>query len=253
MSPNQRRQPQGFADDDVRTQQYVCWSRMHAEAGQALSAIIQRKEIERRAGEGLFFWGVGNAPSIVVGALARLQQPVEVVFSIMKSRPRSADLNPSRTFVWRRYIGQDGGVRPLPPHVLVTSRADSATGPKTRHFALMCWSDRPLSIEYGRPFDPSSFLNAGGAGAPVGASQVTALLRRTSRGTSRTDYEANLRAWLVGDYWVRLADPVECSFGFDHLDVFSDETSADWLEFVRHSRLSGDHFSPSVGSQGMLL
>jgi len=252
MVPVERRQPQGFADD-ARTQEYICWSRMHAEAGQALPAIIRRKEFERRAGDGLFFWGVGNAPSVVVSALARLRKPVEVIFSIMKSRPKSADLNPSRTFVWRRYIDQDGGVRPLPPHVLVTSRANSATGPKTRHFALMCWSDRPLSIEYGRPFDPSAFLNAGGAGAPVGASQVTALLRRTSRGTGRTDYEANLRAWLVGGYWVRLADPVELSSGFDHLDVIPDGTAADWLEFARRSRLSGDKSSQPLASQGTLL
>ena len=37
--------------------------RMQAEAGQRLETIIARKEIERQAGEGLFLWGVGSAPS----------------------------------------------------------------------------------------------------------------------------------------------------------------------------------------------
>jgi hypothetical protein len=40
-------------------QEYVCCSRMQAEAGQALSAIVRRKEMERRAGRGQFSgaWG----------------------------------------------------------------------------------------------------------------------------------------------------------------------------------------------------
>ena len=53
--------------------EYLCWTRMQVEAGQALESIIARKEIERRAGGGLFFWGVGNAPSTAINALARLE------------------------------------------------------------------------------------------------------------------------------------------------------------------------------------
>ena len=40
----------------------VCWTRMQAESGQNIEVIIARKELERRTGGGLFFWGVGNAP-----------------------------------------------------------------------------------------------------------------------------------------------------------------------------------------------
>ena len=41
----------------------ICWTRMQSEAGEGLPKILRRKDLERRAGAGLFFWGVGNAPA----------------------------------------------------------------------------------------------------------------------------------------------------------------------------------------------
>lgn len=237
---------------NLATQEYVCWSRMQAEAGQDLSAIIRRKELERRAGSGQFLWGVGNAPAALIGALSRIKHSVEVIFSIMKSRPRRADSAPPRTVVWRRYVGHDGGLRPLPPHALVTSRADSASGPKTKHFALICYSRQRLKLQHGESFDPSAFRNASGAGASVGASQVTALLRRISASTDRTDYEVNLRAQLVGHCWVRLGDPIEWKSDFRDLDAVS-VTTDDWIKFVRHVRQSNERQSTSDLPQGMLF
>lgn len=190
---------------------YVCWSRMQAEAGQPLEIIVGRKETERRLGGGLFCWGVGNAPASAINALARMGTPVLAIFSIMKSKPKSIDTKPGRIVAWRRYFDSEGVLRPLPAHVLVTSRGDSATGPKQKHFALMCWSDQPLTLQTGLPFDPSAYRNVGGRGAPVGASQVTALLRKSSQSLNETAYEVNLRAQLAGGYWVRLADPIELS------------------------------------------
>jgi hypothetical protein len=190
-------------------EEYVCWSRMQAEAGQRLDAIIARKELERRAGDGSFLWGVGNAPAVVANVLARAHVPVRAVFSIMKSRPKVVDAAPARTVAWRRYIDAQGVDRPLPPHALVTSRGDSASGAKRIHYALMCRSNTSLALRRGEPFDPAAFRNVGGAGAPVGTSQVTALLRRVGVGADASDYEANLTAWLADGYWVRLIDPIE--------------------------------------------
>lgn len=190
-------------------EEYICWSRMQAEAGQSLEAIVARKEIERRAGRGLFLWGVGNPPAVITNVLARTNVPVRAVFSIMKSRPRMMDVAPVRTLVWRRYIDAHGVSRPLPSHALVTSRAHSAGGAKRRHYALMCRSEQPLTVRHGEQFNPSAFRNAGGTGAPVGASQVTALLRRVAEDSDDSDYEENLSAWLAESYWVRLIDPVE--------------------------------------------
>lgn len=77
--------------------EYICWARMQAEAGQGLDEIVARKERERRAGGGTFFWGVGNAPAAIVNVLARAAMPVRAIFSVMKSRPKAVDVSPSRT------------------------------------------------------------------------------------------------------------------------------------------------------------
>ena len=188
---------------------YLCWSRMQAEAGQALECIVARKELERRAGGGMFLWGVGNAPPTIVRALARIGCRVPVVFSIMKSRPKAVDVAPSRIFAWRRFLDANGIERTLPSSAIVTSRGDSPRGAKRTHYALMCYSAAPLAIERGAPFHVGAYRNAGGTGAPVGASQVTALLRRSGDQGGATDYEVSLRAWLIDSYWVRLSDPVE--------------------------------------------
>ncbi|WP_192183018.1 hypothetical protein [Mesorhizobium amorphae] len=190
--------------DDM--QDLICWTRMQSEAGQGLADIVARKEMERRAGNGVFLWGVGNAPAVSTSAYARLRVPVKVVFSIMKGRPRVADVAPRSLLVWRRYLDMYGVERELPPQALVTSRGVTEGGEKKRHYALMCRRATPLRIEQGVGFDPTAYRNVGANGGPVGASQVTALLQRVAPATSG-DYEANLTAELICSYWVRLTDP----------------------------------------------
>jgi hypothetical protein len=58
----------------------ICWTRMQSEAGQQLDAIMSRKELERRAGGGIFFWGVGNPPPRIINELARRGQLVTRCF-----------------------------------------------------------------------------------------------------------------------------------------------------------------------------
>lgn len=221
-----------FPPLDQGIEEYVCWSRMQAEAGQGLEAIVDRKEVERQAGCGLFFWGVGNPPALIAKALARANIPVRAVFSIMRSRPKSIDVAPTRTFGWRRYIDARGVVQSLPAHILVTSRADSPSGPKRSHYALMCRSDEPLALLRGQRFDPDAYRNAGGTGARVGASQVTAMLRRVGEESSETHYEENLTAWLTGGYWVRLVDPV--ALGEVSLDLVSKLAEVDVKDWSRN-------------------
>ncbi len=222
--------------DALQEDVYVCWSRMQAEAGQSLEMIIARKELERQAGGGLFMWGGGNAPSRAINPLARLRISVPVVFSTMKSKPKAADLAPSRIVVWRQYFDEHGIERPLPTGALVISRGDSAGGAKTRHYALMCYSDTPLEIEQGTPFDPSAFRNASGTGAQVGASQVTALLRQVSEPSDALDYEANIVAQLTEGYWVRLSDPLELSMkAVSQISEFAGDTE-EWLALVDRVR-----------------
>lgn len=234
-------------------EEFVCWSRMQAEAGQPLDEIVARKERERLAGGGMFCWGVGNAPALLTRALAQLHHPVAAVFSIMKGRPKAIDLSPTRTLVWRRYINADGVERPLPPHVLVTSRGESKLGPKNKHFALMCWSDKPLAIEHGIPFDPGAYRNASGTGAPVGASQVTALLKRTSTSSLASPYEANLRARLVDGYWVRLADPLELTPEGAERVAIGLGKEEDWVTFVQSIRQDSEGPDSKCIPYGLLI
>jgi hypothetical protein len=220
----------GNADVSEADDSIVCWTRMHSEAGQALARIVERKEIERRAGGGLFFWGVGNPPPAAVPMLARMGRAIPAYFSIMKSKPKARDVRPSTVLVWRRFVDSHGILRDLPDHVLVTSRASS----RPYHYALVCRSERPLSLGDFGPFNPSDWRNVGGAGASVGASQVTALLRRTAW-SSDGDYRISMRADLVGGCWVKLLDYVELSAADSKLlDAALNE--ADWLSLVTRIR-----------------
>ncbi|MER9392394.1 MULTISPECIES: hypothetical protein [unclassified Mesorhizobium] len=238
-----------------RVDEFICWSRMQAEAGQPLEAIVERKEQERRAGNGTFFWGVGNPPAVIASALARSGMPVRAIFSIMKSRPKAVDVAPERTVVWRRYIDAYGAERTLPPNALVTSRADSASGPKKSHYALMCYSPEPLVLRRGiESFDPAAFRNASGKGAPVGNSQVTALLRRVDRLHGGSDYEVNLSAWLTGAYWVRLTDAVLLTAANRKLIERATKSSeADWVDLSKAVREGPSFGLSSTQTTGTLL
>jgi hypothetical protein len=218
---------------------YVVWTRMHAEAGQGLHSILERKERERVAGNGLFFWGVGNPPSKLIKPLARIGEPISVVFSRMKSKPKAIDENPTTTVVWRRYIDREEKLQLLPPHVLITSRGESAGRTKTVHYALQCFSPEPLRINLERTkFNPTNYRNAGGTGALIGNSQVTALLvqQEEKQTSSANEYSVDLRAMLTGSYWVKLVDPLPLDQKAQKLIDSSDISPSAWVSFVAEVR-----------------
>lgn len=191
----------------TRLTKTVCWTRMQAEAGQDIGSIIARKEAERRAGDGLFFWGVGNAPSRSIRALASEAADVDVIFSLMKSRPQARDTSPTGIVVWGNYLDSEGVERAIPEHSLVISREQSSSGNKSMHYALVCLCDEELRLRDVGPFDPKAYRNIGDGGGPIGSSQVTALAVRTRDESPVSPYRINLRAKLAGSYWVRLCRP----------------------------------------------
>ncbi len=215
----------------------VCWSRMQTEAGQSLNAIIARKEAERAAGGGLFLWGVGNAPGITPRKLLNERIKPSVIFSVMKGRPKPVDVAPASIVAWRTYVTGDGEELPLPAHCLVTSRGPTGSVTPSKHYALFCRSAAPLKLDDFGGFDPDSYRNLGGTGAPVGSSQVTVLLRRTGPAKEGA-YRINLVATLTGDLWVRLGDPVILSASkLEALHTFHTTASSDaWLELVASLR-----------------
>lgn len=203
---------------------------MQAEAGEQLARIIRRKELERRSGDGIFFWGVGSAPSRAIPTLVRTSAAIDVLFSVMKSKPKAKDATPDKIVAWRSYVDTDGIVRHIPDHVLVTSRA----GSRGYHYALICRSDTPLGVADEGPFDPLAFRNVGAGGA-VGASQVTALLERHAK-DGASDYRVAMRARLTDGFWVKLIDQIELD------DTDRDALEADpadeeeWLTLVARIR-----------------
>jgi hypothetical protein len=85
----------------------------------------------------------------------------------------------------------------------------------------------------------------------VGASQVTALLRRVSEPSVSAEYEVNIRAWLTGSYWVRLADPVEVTPNLrSRLEAASKLDDQDWLELASDFRRDVDR---AIDEQDMRL
>lgn len=215
----------------VHLNSVVCWTRMQAESGEQLQAIIQRKEAERRAGKGLFFWGIGNP--VTVPDVTAPSEEIPVIFSKMLSRPQHQDASPTAILIWRKYATSHGIVE-LPDHALVTSRAHTKTGAKRRHFALVCRSKDELRLARRRSFDPAAYRNP--SGQEIGFSQVTAFVRLIGTETSATKYAVDMEAALVAPYVVQLLDPVLMQSGahIDGSEAARDDKS--WKAFVKQLR-----------------
>jgi hypothetical protein len=190
--------------------EWFCWTRFGTEAGQTTEHILQRKERERTANGGVFIWGIGNAlgPSIRE-LVARVPNP-QVLFSPIKSQPKAQDVEPPAVAAWTAGETLDGNDYCLPVHSLVTSRYDPSS-PKETHYALVCFSDVPITAT--RLQDKIAFeaLMNIRTGRPIGASQVTAVVHRRSCERSlrrKGAYDVAIRAVLVPPYFVKLRHPL---------------------------------------------
>jgi hypothetical protein len=193
----------------MRVPDCFVWTKFGTEAGQSIVEILRRKEDERKANEGVFYWGIGNAigPS-VVELLRRLNSP-DVLFSPIKSAPRRQDVAPESVVAWTTAFGLDGEPYALPPRSLVTSRFNAD---RQRHYALVCRSDTPFE----ELITPSSRLDKVQlselrnilSGRPLGGSQVTAVVMRESLNSVRgPEYDISFKATLVPPYLIHLSDP----------------------------------------------
>lgn len=186
-----------------------CWTKMGAEAGQSLDAIRRRKELERRSGNGVFSWGIGNSLGTSANFAKQVSEDgqVDVLFTPMKSAAKSTDSSPSELLLWLSYISADGRVMALPEHMMITSRGG---GGKRAHYALLCHSDQDIA-----DCSESSFFNANYAknlvsSNPVGASQVTSVVRYELDEHLHCEkyYQVAFRAKLHAEGFVKLALPI---------------------------------------------
>jgi hypothetical protein len=211
---------------------------MQAEAGQSLLEIVARKELERSAGRGIFFWGVGNALGDRVKKLVEHVEIPIVAFSMMRSRPKAADAAPAEVLLWTAYVDSWKRVKPLPPHVLLLSRGSTTGGEKKRHYALVCHSEDRLEMRHRGTIHLGQFRNFGSCTPNVGASQVTAVLEHHDDPREGLSYNVDLVARLVEPYFVRLAEPRL----FTHSErdavsrVSADFSSKKWLRLLAGTR-----------------
>jgi hypothetical protein len=223
-----------------------CWTRMQAEAGQPLNAIIKRKELERSIGNGVFYWGVGNALGGSLRALINCAPQPEVFFSVMRSKPKRVDSSPGTVLLWTHFVDQNGGLQPLPQHTIVLSRGDTASGKEKRCYALVCHSDIALCLSSIAHFNLSHFRNLGEVGGKVGFSQVTVNIKHLSKESHGPMYEINLRSWLKPPYFVRLASPKRLlTEDRDAIaaTVGSCPSSTKWQEFTEYIRTRREYAS----------
>ncbi len=181
------------------------WTKMGVESGESLAQIVTRKEEERQAGKGIFWWGIGNSLGLAVREYARAQGGnLPVVFSKMLGRAKSADTAPGAVWRWTQWEDEFGNAQDIPSHANVISRGFAL---KRRHYALVCESAVPLKLEpSGERFDPRQCRTP--SGKLPGASQVTALLIGSASGHRSGAYEVSFRAKLVPPWAVRLSRPV---------------------------------------------
>jgi hypothetical protein len=214
------------------------WTKIQADAGETIQRILNRKELERQAGNGTFWWGIGESKAAAINLLAKKELTPELLFSLMRSPPHVRDTAPSGVLIWQAYQGSQG-IRPLPPHVVVTSREHASNGrPKQRHYALVCEAHTSI-LRNDRAMLDVALLRNTGKGKPVGSSQVTAVVEIGSPNGRSTRYQITARAVLVGPYAVTLASPRELSLAEQRLlaDVGNiGMTSEDWLAVAKRIR-----------------
>lgn len=181
-----------------------CWTRFGGEAAEPIESILHRKERERLANGGLFLWGIGNAVGPSISELMRHTARPKVIFSPIKTAPKIKDVAPPAVVMWTDAEGLDGRNFSIPINSLVTSRFDPQT-PKNCHYALVCFSAKPLiPLWTSRKISFSQLTNLR-TGRPVGASQVTAVVRHEEMEMETTSmYDVSILAELIEPYFIRL-------------------------------------------------
>ena len=193
----------GMQPDRIVSVEFV-WTKFGVEAGESISDIVARKEKERLANGGVFLWGIGNNVGPSIRVLAEGREP-EAIFSPISSPPRTVDVNPSEVVRWTEAETLDGEPFVLPRGSVVTSRG----GLKKRiHYALVCYSERPIEIagECGQLF--AGTLRNLVSGRQVGYSQVTSVVRSLDSQERGRSYPISMRIKLVPPFFVKLLSPI---------------------------------------------
>lgn len=221
----------------TKNEKPFCWTKIQAEGGQPLEEIIRRKEFERLAGHGVFYWGIGNSLGKNVGAMYS-GQVGEINFSKMSSQAKKIDHSPTHVSIWQR--GQDmlGVIHEIPEHVAIVSRSFTPSGRlKDVHYALVCYTRQPLKLTDCGIIDVSAYKNLGSNNTKIGASQVTTIIEHNHEDHHRQGrlYKINMKAESRAPHFLKLLDPLVLSSA-EVRSAFSQSTLDDYLDAVRSLR-----------------
>ena len=185
---------------------FFLFTKMGADGGQQLEAILARREFERKTGQGVFWWAIGNSLGLAVSERAKEQGGVlPVIFSRMPSKSHRRDTHPSEIMLWPQWQDADGTIHEVPGHILLWSQGADLRR-KQKHFALVCHSDDPVRLGDHGPFHPARCKTH--RGRQPGSSQVTALLHDDSSDShTASKSQFGFRASLIEPWFVTLVNP----------------------------------------------
>jgi hypothetical protein len=208
--------------------EFFCWTRFGTEAGQSIHQILARKEQERAANGGVFFWGIGNAIGPSMTELLRRTDCPEAIFSPIRSAPKRKDTDPSSVVAWSHAETLAGERYYLPMRSLITSRYDRMN-PRARHHALVCFNESPLIVRSGTDRVPFTRVRNVLTNRRVGASQVTAVvsLRHVTNSDHCVSYDVAFRVRLVPPFFIVLRAPVPL-VSSDERQCWADVVARTW-------------------------
>ncbi len=109
-------------------------------SGQSLAIIMKRKERERAAGHGEFWWGIGESKGDAITHLLGIEPSPDVLF--LAQTQCEAEPVADTVGVWTHYeLGNR--IIPLPRHVLML-RSTKKAGP---YYALVCQSRDKFGVD----------------------------------------------------------------------------------------------------------
>ena len=128
----------------------VCLTKFGPESGETASAILARKEWERKSGKAAhaneFWWGVGEGGTAeLVRYLIEKYKAKSIIFMAVKDQTTKGSA-PPQVLVWRKYrtLASHQNID-IPENVLITSSVSTKGGKfKSNHFALVCKSRDPI-------------------------------------------------------------------------------------------------------------
>ncbi len=123
-----------------------CWQRIGPYSEQSTRLVVYRKNLERLAGDGEYWWGHGiggicdSIDPHLINAVKQSERPPKVLFSPMKDEEDVHKRKQGRRIIFEAET-MDGTRYELPPHVIMTRTLDD----KRPYFALICSSPEPLN------------------------------------------------------------------------------------------------------------